>query len=140
MRLIPFSVTIPKSERDPTLADKLRDELPGILNWALEGCLIWQRDGLRTPQCVTQATDNYRSSEDIVGQFLEDCTACEEDARELQSSVFQSYQAWSEKHGIKRPLTATRLNQKLEERGFEKIRVKGGRYWRGITLAETGCA
>ncbi len=43
IKTVPFDVTIPKGERDPALLAKLRDELPGILRWAVEGCLLWQR-------------------------------------------------------------------------------------------------
>jgi len=35
--LCPFPETIPRAERDPALDDKLQSELPGILNWAIEG-------------------------------------------------------------------------------------------------------
>jgi len=35
--LVPFPETVPKADRDKHLADRLNDELPGILNWALEG-------------------------------------------------------------------------------------------------------
>jgi len=39
--LIPFEVTIPADQRDPYLAESLRSELSGILNWALAGCRFW---------------------------------------------------------------------------------------------------
>ena len=134
IRLIPFTVTIPKEERDLKLADKLRDELPGILNWALAGCLIWQREGLQTPQCVAQATAAYQAAEDVVGQFLEEATDTDTDDRTLQSSLFQCYKAWAEKQGIKKPMTATMFNRKLEERGLQKKKSDGGRFWQGIAL------
>jgi putative DNA primase/helicase len=43
VRLIPFGVTIPEEERDPHLVETLRGEYAGILNWAIRGCLEWQR-------------------------------------------------------------------------------------------------
>ena len=46
IRLIPFTVTIPKEEIDTRLPEKLLEELPGILNWAVEGCLKWQQEGV----------------------------------------------------------------------------------------------
>ena len=39
IRLVPFTVTIPEQERDPRLTQKLAEELPGILAWAVRGCL-----------------------------------------------------------------------------------------------------
>lgn len=47
LNLIPFVVTIPENERDKDLGHKLKTEWPRILQWAIEGCLAWQRQGLR---------------------------------------------------------------------------------------------
>lgn len=43
--LLPFTVTIPKEERDQNFLEKLTAELSGILAWMIEGCLMWQRMG-----------------------------------------------------------------------------------------------
>jgi P4 family phage/plasmid primase-like protien len=135
LRLIPFTVTIPKEERDLDLAEKLKAEMPGILNWAIKGCLAWQRDGLVTPQRVIQATASYQAQEDIIGQFLEDnLDTADADERTLQVDVFNSYQRWTDAQGIKKPLSATLLNRKLEDRGFKKIKSNSKRYWRGISV------
>ena len=64
--LIPFTVTIPEEERDPELGGRPKDELPGILAWAIQGCLIiWQAEGLRAPKTVTEATEAYLHAEDL---------------------------------------------------------------------------
>jgi putative DNA primase/helicase len=68
--LIPFVVTIPPDERDPNLAEKLKEEWPGMLAWAIEGCLEWQRTGLAPPTAVVDATESYLTEEDAVGRFL----------------------------------------------------------------------
>ena len=49
IRQIPFEQTIPKEERDPGIKAELSDpEHSGaaILAWAVEGCLLWQREDL----------------------------------------------------------------------------------------------
>jgi P4 family phage/plasmid primase-like protien len=71
--LVPFSVTIPAHERDFQLVEKLTAELPGILAWAVEGCLQWQKIGLAAPACVIAATQDYRDSSDVLASFIEDC-------------------------------------------------------------------
>ena len=63
IKKVPLGVVIPKAEQDRSLRDKLRAERSGILNWALEGCLEWQREGLGEPEEVRLATEEYR--EDI---------------------------------------------------------------------------
>jgi len=55
IKLIPFEVQIPDEEKDPQLLEKFLQELPGILNWAIKGCLDWKKNGLGTPSVVTEA-------------------------------------------------------------------------------------
>ena len=37
VKIVPFTVSIPKPQQDHALPEKLRDELPGILAWAVRG-------------------------------------------------------------------------------------------------------
>jgi putative DNA primase/helicase len=76
VHLVPFTVTIPEEQRDRDLGDKLdATELPGILRWAVQGCIAWRKDGLRPPTVVTEATKEYRAAEDVVGAFVDErCT------------------------------------------------------------------
>jgi putative DNA primase/helicase len=73
LHLIPFLQTIPAQRRDPELAERLREEWPGILAWALRGCLAWQSVGLQPPDSVRDATDDYFASEDAIGRWLDEC-------------------------------------------------------------------
>jgi P4 family phage/plasmid primase-like protien len=134
IRLIPFTVRISDAEKDPNLADKLAEELPGILNWALEGCMRWQRDGLKTPRCVADATEEYRIEEDVIGQFLAERTEDDPQSRVLISSLYEAYQTWAITGGMKYPLTAQKLNKKFDERGMNRIKSGDGRFWAGIAI------
>jgi len=58
IQMIPFTVTIPEAERDLNLFNKLKPEWPGILRWALNGCLEWQRLGLAPPPVVRDTPTN----------------------------------------------------------------------------------
>ena len=73
LKLVPFKVVIPPAERDKHLPEKLRDELPGILAWAVRGCLDWQRHGLGEPPAVIHATADYQSAEDVLANFIAEC-------------------------------------------------------------------
>jgi len=75
---IPFSVTIPAEQINKNLTAELKQEAPGILAWMIEGCLEWQRIGLCSPKVVTDATDSYLESQDVLGEWLEEC--CERDS------------------------------------------------------------
>jgi putative DNA primase/helicase len=74
MRVIPFAVTIPEEVRRP-MAEVLAEfdnEMPGILAWAVVGCLLWQKNGLEIAEAVKNATNAYRTEQDLVQQFLDE--------------------------------------------------------------------
>jgi putative DNA primase/helicase len=70
IKIVPFEVQIPEEEKDPELLKKLLEEMPGVLKWAIKGCLEWQKSGLRPPHVVVEATAEYRDGEDEIGEFL----------------------------------------------------------------------
>ncbi len=56
LHLIPFTITVPPERRDKHLQQKLLAERDGILAWAVQGCLDWQRHGrLDPPRRVVEA-------------------------------------------------------------------------------------
>lgn len=133
IRVIPFDVVIPDDEVDPDLSEKLRAEWPGILAWAVHGCLQWQRDGLKTPDVVLAATSSYRKRADHVLRFLRECVFQEEHADTASGLVHQAYTDWCATNH-ERPLSTAQFKRQLEDGGFEHARVKSGSVWRHIRL------
>ena len=136
IRLIPFDVQIPEGERDTSLPQKLLAELPGILNWALEGCRQWQADGLTPPTTVRAAVDQYRAEQDRIGAFLEECCVANREKTAVKvtaSDLYREYARWCESSGCYR-LSAPRFKEKLRERRYEQKRTKEGLLWHGIGL------
>lgn len=133
IKLIPFGVTIPKSEQDPRLPEKLRQELPGILAWLVRGCLRWQREGLGEPAEVTAATDAYKDEMDTLAAFLSERCVIEAGASEGATDLFDAYKDWcagsNEQAGTQKV-----FGGKLGERGFEKKRTNAGMEYQGIRL------
>jgi putative DNA primase/helicase len=70
IRLIPFTTTIPADKQDKDLEEKLKGEWSGILNWLITGTVRWQPEGLKTPDEISCATDEYRSEMDAIGNFI----------------------------------------------------------------------
>ena len=134
--LIPFSVTIPPEERDPALRDKLKAEWPGILQWMVDGCLDWQRDGLAPPQVVREATAAYLDAEDALAAWIEE--ACSRDPQAWTSTtvLFASWKAWADKAG-EHVGSVRRFAQTMEARGFEAFRTKTGRGFQGLTVTHS---
>lgn len=131
--LISFAVTIPAMERDELLTERLKQEWPAILAWAVEGCLDWQRQGLAPPEAVRAATAAYLEAEDTLAAWIDE--SCERDpgAWERTSELFASFRAWAERCG-EQPVSMKRFSDNLEARGFTRHRKSDGRGFSGLRL------
>jgi putative DNA primase/helicase len=99
--LIPFLAAISPNERNPNLLEELTAEWPGILQWAIEGCLDWRRHGLTPPPCVTEATKADLEAEDKVTQWLSECFDIGEGLRASRAELASSWQDWCKQAGEK---------------------------------------
>ncbi len=133
VRLVPFAVKIEKAEQDPHLKQKLRAELSGILNWALRGCLDWQREGLVAPSSVKAATDEYREEMDLIGTFIGDCLRKDPDLELDMGRIYSAYTQWCSSSGH-HPMSKNKLSREFGRRGFKKVMVQGKRGRSGIGL------
>jgi putative DNA primase/helicase len=133
IRLIPFNQQFKRNKRDTELAEKLKAELPGILAWAVQGCLDWQRNGLGRPNTVLEATKEYRRESDQVGRFLsERCISGKEHSvsgNALYSAYMQFWQEQGEKY-----LANNIFAAQIAKRSFEKKRTRGGFVYQGLGL------
>ncbi|CAJ0885356.1 hypothetical protein K6V71_16090 [Cupriavidus gilardii] len=134
MHLIPFTVTIPPERRDGNLTDKLLAERDGILAWAVAGCLVWQREGLKPPASVVSATEEYFESEDALGRWLDERCVREANAKSLTAELFGDWKQWADSAG-EFIGSQRRFSDLLITRGVEKWRNTAGvRGFRGIGL------
>jgi putative DNA primase/helicase len=131
--LIPFMVTIPAGERDPKLAEKLKAEWPAILRWMLDGHSEWKRIGLKVPESIRKATEDYLADQDTLGQWIADCTQTHLNAFTLTRKLFKSWKAWCEERNLGSG-TETAFAESLKERGFDKKNMNYGRGFSGIKL------
>jgi putative DNA primase/helicase len=134
LRLIPFNVTIPESQRDAHLLDTLKTEAPAILAWMVQGCLAWQRNGLGMPEAVLEATGGFRSESDQVGVFLEECCTLADGVFVLKAKLFEAYRQWCLNAG-EHPLKKNAFGTRIKKRGFKDKKVHAGRVWVGIELS-----
>lgn len=131
--LIPFTVTIPESERDLKIGEKLAAERPGLLRWIVDGARAYLSDGLKPPPAVTAATDRYRTEEDFFKAFLEERTIAEKDASAPAAALLKAYTAWASENGWP-TLSTVALADKLERAGSVRKRTKTGARWHGLRL------
>jgi putative DNA primase/helicase len=123
--LVPFDVRIPDEEVDHGLPAKLRAELPGILAWAVRGCLEWQRNGLQPPQEVRLAVDGYRDDMDRMGDFIAECCVTGERCQTRARALYDLYKVWCGVNG-EEAINQTRFGRQLTDRGFGSAREPSG--------------
>lgn len=134
MKLIPFTVTIPPEKRDPDLERKLRDELPGILNWALVGCQQWRENGykLKEPAIIANEVSEYRGEMDVVESWLSEFTRDDPDGEIHFGDAYKFFKAWSEAE-YNFSYSRKRLGMILQDKGY-KPAAKPHRIYKGLQL------
>jgi len=134
LKLIPFRRKFAEHERDPWLESKLLNERDGILGWMVQGCLDWQRIGLKPSTMVRMESASYRKESDLLGEFLEELTTTKPDARIEQAELFRAYRNWHDGNGT-RPGSKTTFTKKLAERGYGTTKSNGLRFYTGLRLS-----
>ena len=142
VRLIPWDVIVAPDKRDLDLRTKLLVELPGILNWAIRGCLEWQAHGLTLPEAVKRATAYYREESDPVSGFFMNRCEFSPEFRVPRAALRQAYEIWCHQEGIKLPLGPKRFAESLQAKSKDvkddaRITTAPGvqvRAWSGVRL------
>src|SRR3974390_1378262 len=135
--LIPFLATIPPEERDLDLGAKLQAEYPGILKWAIDGCVEWQRIGLDPPPVVREATDEYIRSQNTVSNWIEERCDTGYGLSAMSSALYGDFKEWSHQVGEEN-LKQADFNKALEELGFKLRKTKSFNSWDGLKLRAGG--
>lgn len=153
-QIVPFKVKITKEDKQ--FADKLFDaEGPGILRWMLDGCRMWQLEGLQPPEVVKTASKEYFEDEDHVAQWL---GACCDDHRPVDAEhnrltthnrakdlnprkepigrLYASWKVWAERNGLS-PGYINTLSSRLRAMGFERYRDDQERGFHDIEVRQT---
>lgn len=133
VHLQPWTVVIPPEEIDLRFPERLEAEYSGILEWAIQGCLIWQHGGLRPPETVLQATTTYRGDMNIVAQFIEAKCEIGKAYEEKSEPLYLAFKLWCEEHGERVP----RVNdfaQRMKENGWKVHKTKHANVWYGLRL------
>jgi len=133
LRLVPFSVIIPKAERDPDLMRKLKGEYSGILAWMVRGCVDWLGEGLTEPEAVVLATEAYRGAANSLDAFLADCCTVAAGLTCLTSDLVEAYSEWCARQR-QMPLRRKALAMALKAKGCIPQKFSGQWHWVGIDL------
>ena len=136
MRLIPFDARVTEDQVDRLLGEKLLDEAPGILAWAVRGCLQWQKSGMTTPAKVMEATAGYRAEMDYFADYL-DATRERIDAMSSDTmanaalgaaALREHYNEWAKANDHDK-LSQQPFAARMTAHGWTKEKDKHGWYW-----------
>ena len=137
IKTIPFTVTVPRAERDPELGEKLARELPGILAWAVRGCLDWHEQGLAEPKDVSLATSAYRGEMDTGAIFLLECCELGLGFQEPTRDLYRAYLGWCDETG-EQPISTKAFGAMLtRQEGVTQGRDAQSRHWKGVRIKPT---
>ncbi len=140
IRLIPFNVEIEEDKINRNLVKELEEELPGILNWAVKGCLKWQQEGLKAPKEVQAATKDYSQEMDSISNFIDDTLIINKSATVQTKFLMEAYKKWCEENSEyqhKNNVVIQKLKEWMDARGYFLEKAKIGnksRGWKGIEL------
>lgn len=115
--VLPWDATFKDEHKDMQLSSKLLAELEGILAWAVEGCRLWQAEGLKAPQRILDAIDEYRLESDETRRFVREWCLVAPNEEERSSDLYNHYTAWCEEEGLK-PDKANLFGRRLTEMGY----------------------
>lgn len=130
IHMIPFNVQIPEDKVDKNLTHKLKAEMTGIFKWCIDGCLMWQREGLQMPAAVLKSVREYRREMDVISAFIED--KCTLEGTVQASMLYAAYASWADSNN-EYCMSNTKFSTELAKR-FEKIKGRNYNYFTGISI------
>ena len=130
IHMIPFTVAIPDEKVDKNFAYKLKAELTAILKWVVDGCQLWQKEGLKMPRAVLNSVKEYRREMDVISAFINDC--CEESGSAAAKVLYAAYCQWADDNN-EYCMSNTKFGIEIAKR-YTKIKDRKGFFYNGISL------
>lgn len=136
LKIIPFNRSVPRSERDSHLLQKLLSEKSGIFTQ-----LMWdyrrlvRRGNFEIPEQSERALEAYRLQNDTEKTFLIECTKKDATGRIQAQVLYNTYKDWCHENGFKCK-QRNEVSQDWERLGLKVMKSDGRHYWTGATLIQ----
>jgi len=132
IRVIPFATHIDDSRKNLNLANELIEESSGILNWLIEGCQKWFKDGLKWSAACNEAVQQYQRDTDTLSTFMDkyEITA-DKDHKISQPDMWRAYTEATVDFG-ERIRKQTFYSMIGERHGVTRARSHGTDWFEGI--------
>ncbi|RQQ30557.1 hypothetical protein DF163_14135 [Burkholderia stagnalis] len=136
LMLVPFTRNFDEDttiKKDPTRAERLAAELPGVLAWCVRGALAYQQHGLRPTSSVAAARDAYKADMDLLADWIDERCRVGRGAASTNEDLWRSWRAFAEQRGELRFIANSRaLARRIAARGFSQIKNTYGIRGRGF--------
>ena len=139
VKIFPFMDEIPENEQieQNKLINDLKTELPGIFNWALEGYIKNQKEGLNFSKYITEATDDYIDDQNPIFHFMNQSTIKTNFTDSVKlNKLWKIYNEYIENEGEDGVKTNKQFAKILVEMGYQKEKLTDGAYIYGFKLNE----
>jgi putative DNA primase/helicase len=134
VRIIPFTIRFDGKNCDKELYNKLKAELSGIMNWAYEGYVQWQKIGLAPPDEVLRATEKYHQQEDVIAQFIGDCISRTDsiENRIPAKDLCTLYSRWYDENFSEKVMSQQAFGKRMAGAGYKSEKIGGKRWYIGL--------
>jgi putative DNA primase/helicase len=135
-RLIPFCESF-EGREDKGLKQRLLApaQLSAVLKWAVDGCRIYLREGLKAPACVTAATAAYRHEQNVITRFIDErCKRVDSGLSIRARDLYLGFIEWTKLEEIAEPPSEKSFGLAMAELGLQKVRRSAGIIYPGIQI------
>ncbi|EFM09538.1 phage/plasmid primase, P4 family [Paenibacillus curdlanolyticus YK9] len=141
--IVPFNKTFEEGKADVFLQDKLKKELPGILNFALKGLVRLRKNRYKfsSSKAVDEALQAYTDTLNPVQRFVrEKLSAADSSCRIRYNKIMSAFDDWADKNGHQNNYSQAKLSDLIKDclkaQGitFETFKSGGLRGLQGISL------
>lgn len=124
--IVEFGETISDEEKDPELANKIiANELPGVLNWIIEGTKRLQQNKRFSPcKKSDEILKQYRTDSDVVAMLIEERSYTHSNnIPKLLADIYKELENFARCSGYKTPSIKT-VADRLRNLGFKQRKGK----------------
>jgi putative DNA primase/helicase len=139
-KLIDFPYTYVEDPKEPwerkavgDLFDQLKKEASGILGWLVAGCLLWQKEGMKTPEKIRKATAQYRRAEDQIADYIDQCCKINPNSRSGATDLYKVFKFWWVANVNNKPLSQRKFGDLMTLR-FDKEQPTGRVEYLGVEI------
>jgi putative DNA primase/helicase len=134
--VLPFHVSF-EGREDIYLEDTLKEEISGILNWALEGVRLLREQGLKQPAAGLDLVEQFKRLSSPISTFLEECCTVDPNESVGCQTLYQGWKKWCAENGHEHGSNAAfgaRLNEADSRIDRNQIRQDGTRIYKYLGI------